>query len=228
MEIIVYITGRMLTHLSTISNSTHKTTSIRIYYMEIQMTSVAIQTQLTPEEYLTWERKAITKSEYVGGKIVAMSGASFTHNIITTSISTALDNQLMDGDYIVMTSDMRVKATSTSSYFYPDVVVVCDKPQFEDNTFNTFLNPIVIVEVLSPSTETCDRVGKFAHYQQLESLKEYILVSQDEVHVEHYIREETLWKPSEFRSLDNFLSFTSVECKLPLQDIYRRVDFLEN
>ena len=105
------------------------------------MASVAIQTQITPEEYLTWERKAITKSEYLGGKIIAMSGASFAHNIITTNTSTALNNQLMEGDCIVMTSDMRVKATATSSYFYPDVVVVCDKPRFEDDTFDTLLNP---------------------------------------------------------------------------------------
>lgn len=196
--------------------------------MEIQMTSVAIQTQLTPEEYLTWERKAITKSEYVGGKIVAMSGASYRHTLITMNISGELYIQLKGHSCTVHTNDMRVKATSTNSYFYPDVVVVCDKPQFEDNTFDTLLNPIVIIEVLSPSTETYDRVDKFAHYQQLESLQEYILVSQDEVHIEHYIREKTLWKPTEFRSLDNILSLTSIECKLPLQDIYRRIDFLEN
>ena len=192
------------------------------------MTSVAIQTQLTPEEYLTWERKANTKNEYVSGKIVAMSGASFAHNIITTNISTAFNNQLIAGDCIVMASDMRVKATSTSSYFYPDVVVVCDKPRFEDDTFDTLLNPIVIVEVLSPSTETYDRVDKFAYYQQLKSLREYVLVSQDEVHVEHYSRQEMLWKLTEYRSLENVLTLTSIECELPLQDIYRRIEFREN
>ena len=192
------------------------------------MASVAIQTQLTPEEYLTWERKAITKSEYLSGKIVAMSGASFTHNIITTTVSTVLNNQLMERDCVVMTSDMRVKTKNSSSYFYPDVVVVCGKPRFEDDTFDTLLNPIVIVGVLSPSTETYDRVDKFAHYQQLESLQEYILVSQDTVRVEHYIRQETQWESSEFRSLENVLSLISIECELALQDIYRRVEFRED
>lgn len=192
------------------------------------MTSVAIQTQLTPEEYLTRERKAITKSEYVSGKIIAMAGASFTHNIITTNLSTVLNNQLMDGDCMVMTSDMRVKASATSSYFYPDVVIVCDKPRFEDDTFDILLNPIVILEVLSPSTEDYDRIDKFSHYQRLASLKEYILVSQDEVYVEHYKRHGTLWKPTEFRSLENVLSLTSIVCELSLRDIYRRIDFTEN
>ena len=122
---------------------------------------------------------------------------------------------------------MRVKATSTSSYFYPYIVIVCDKPRFEDDTFDTLLNPIVIIEVLSPSTEDYDRIDKFSHYQQLASLQEYILVSQDEVHVEHYMRHGTLWKPTEFRSLENMLSLTSIECKLSLRDIYRRIEFTE-
>ena len=190
------------------------------------MTSVAIQTQLTPEEYLTWERKARTKSEYVGGKIVAMSGASYQHTLITMNISGELYIQLKGQSCTVHTNDMRVKAAPTSSYFYPDVVVVCDEPRFEDDTFDTLLNPIVIVEVLSPSTETYDRVDKFAYYQQLKSLREYVLVSQDEVHVEHYSRQETLWKLTEYRSLENVLTLTSIECELPLQDIYRRIEFL--
>jgi Uma2 family endonuclease len=134
----------------------------------------------------------------------------------------------MERDCVVMTSDMRVKTKNSSSYFYPDVVVVCGKPRFEDDTFDTLLNPIVIVGVLSPSTETYDRVDKFAHYQQLESLQEYILVSQDTVRVEHYIRQETQWESSEFRSLENVLSLISIECELALQDIYRRVEFRED
>ena len=194
------------------------------------MASVAIQTQLTPKEYLTWERKTITKNEYLSGKIVAMSGASFAHNIITTNTSTALNNQLMERDCIVVTSDMRVKARSTSSYFYPDCpdVVVCGKPSFEDNSFDTLLNPIVIIEVLSPSTEIYDRVEKFRHYQQLESLQEYILVSQDKVHVEHHIRQETQWEQSECRTFENVLTLASIECELSLQGIYKRVEFIES
>ena len=143
------------------------------------MTSVAIQTQLSPEEYITRERKAITKSEYVSGKIIAMAGASYQHTVITMNISGELYGQLKDRECTVHTNDMRVKASATSSYFYPDIVVVCDKPRFEDDTFDTLLNPIVIIEVLSPSTEDYDRIDKFSHYQKLTTLQEYILVSQD-------------------------------------------------
>ena len=192
------------------------------------MASVAIQTQLTPKEYLTWERKTITKNEYLSGKIVAMSGASYQHTLITMNVSGELYIQLKGRECTVHINDMRVKARSTSSYFYPDVVVVCGKPSFEDNSFDTLLNPIVIIEVLSPSTETYDRVEKFRHYQQLESLQEYILVSQDKVHVEHHIRQETQWEQSEFRTFENVLTLASIECELSLQDIYKRVEFLEN
>ena len=192
------------------------------------MASVAIQTQLTPEEYLTRERKAITKSEFVRGKIVAMAGASYNHTVITMNISGELYLQLKNRECTVHTNDMRVKASATSSYFYPDVVVVCDKPRFEDDTFDTLLNPIVLIEVLSPSTEDDDRIDKFSHYQQLASLQEYILVLQDEVHVEHYMRHETLWKPTEFRSIENLLSLTSIACELSLRDIYRRIEFADN
>ena len=191
------------------------------------MVSVAIQTQLSPEEYLTRERKAIAKSAFVRGKIVAMAGASYQHTVITMNISGELYIQLKGRECTVHTNDMRVKATSTSSYFYPYIVIVCDKPRFEDDTFDTLLNPIAIIEVLSPSTEDYDRIDKFSHYQQLASLQEYILVSQDEVHVEHYMHHGMLWKPTEFRSLENMLSLTSIECKLSLRDIYRRIEFTE-
>ena len=188
------------------------------------MSSVAAQTYLTPEEYLAFERKATTKHEYLNGQIVAMSGASFAHNFITVNIATHLNIQLMDGECRVATSDMRVKVTEIDSYFYPDVVVVCGEPVPEDNIFDTLLNPTVIVEVLSPSTETYDRGEKFEHYQQITSLKDYILISQDKVHVEHYRRQENEWLQTEFAELEDVLSLRSVGCELLLQDIYRRVE----
>ncbi|MCY3551304.1 MAG: Uma2 family endonuclease [Candidatus Poribacteria bacterium] len=188
------------------------------------MSSVAAQTYLTPEEYLAFERKATTKHEYLDGQIVAMSGASFAHNFITVNIATHLNIQLMDGECRVATSDMRVKVTEIDSYFYPDVVVVCGEPVPEDNIFDTLLNPTVIVEVLSPSTETYDKGEKFEHYQQITSLKDYILISQDKVYVEHYRRQENEWLQTEFAELEDVLSLRSVGCELRLQDIYRRVE----
>ena len=187
------------------------------------MSSVAAQTYLTPEEYLAFERKATTKHEYLNGQIVAMSGASFAHNFITANIAIHLGIQLMDGECRVVTNDMRVKAIQTESYFYPDVVVVCGEPRAEDDTFDTLLNPTLIVEILSPSTETYDRREEFEHYQQIASLKDYILISQDEVHVEHYCRQGSGWLRTEFRELEDVLSLLSIGCDLRLQDVYRRV-----
>ena len=192
------------------------------------MSSTAAQTYLTPEAYLAWERKSDTKHEYLRGAIIAMSGASYQHTLITMNISGELYIQLKGTACTVHTNDMRVRTSPETSYFYPDVVVVCDKPRFEDNAFDTLLNPIVLVEVLSPSTEAYDRGEKFKHYQQLTSLREYILVSQDEVRVEHYRQQETQWKPTEFRSLENVLSLASIDCELSLSDIYSQVNFHEN
>ena len=192
------------------------------------MSSAAVQTHLTPEEYLALERKADTKHEYLHGEIIAMSGASFAHNIITANITTALNNQLSESDCIVVASDMRVRTHPEASYFYPDVLVVCDQPRFEDSTFDILLNPSVLVEVLSPSTETYDRGEKFKHYQQLTSLREYLLVSQEEVCIELYRRQETRWKLIESRSLEDVLSLASIDCTLTLSDIYNRIEFPVN
>ena len=145
------------------------------------MASAAAQTYLTPEEYLDFERKATTKHEYVNGQMFAMSGASFAHNFITANTANQLYNQLIDSECQVVTNDMRVKAIETESYFYPDIVVVCGEPRAEDDTFDTLLNPTLIVEVLSPSTAAYDRGEKFAHYQQIVSLQAYILISQDKI-----------------------------------------------
>ena len=189
------------------------------------MASVAAQTYLTPGEYLTFERKATTKHEYLNGQIVAMSGASFAHNFITVNIATHLNIQLMDGECRVATSDMRVKVAQAESYFYPDVVVVCGEPRAEDDTFDTLLNPTLIVEVLSPSTAAYDRGEKFEHYQQIAPLKEYILVSQDKNHVEHYCRQGARWLQTEFQGLEEVVPLRSIGCELRLQDVYRRVQF---
>ena len=188
------------------------------------MASAAAQTYLTPEEYLAFERKATMKHEYLNGQIVAMSGASFAHNFITANTANQLYNQLIDSECQVATSDMRVKATQIESYFYPDIVVVCGEPRAEDDTFDTLLNPTVIVEVLSPSTETYDRVEKFEHYQHIASLKDYILISQDKVHIEHYCRQGSGWLQTEFQGLEAVLPLLSIGCELRLQDVYRRVE----
>ena len=187
------------------------------------MSTLTARTYLTPEEYLVWERKQPFKNEYHNGQIVAMSGASRAHNRITVDIVTQLNNQLMDGECEVFAGDMRVRTDPTVSYYYPDVIVVCGESRFEDDTFDTLLNPILVVEVLSPSTAAYDRGEKFEHYKQIASLQEYILVSQDNVRVEHYSRQGSQWISNTFGHFEDMLSLASIECTLPLRAIYRRV-----
>ena len=187
------------------------------------MSTLPAHTYLTPEEYLAWERKQPYKNEYYDGQIIAMSGASRSHNRITVDITIQLGNQLMDSDCEVFASEMRVRTNPMVSYFYPDLIVVCGEPRFEDDTFDTLLNPILVIEVLSPSTAAFDRGEKFEHYKQLASLQEYILISQDRVRVEHYCRQGTRWLHSTFQSLEDILSLPSIECEVPLHTIYRRV-----
>ena len=199
------------------------------------MAASAAQTRLTPEEYIIFERKAlpsaeIIRHEYINGELIAMSGASRAHNLITINISTALHSRLRGSRCETYANEMRVSTPTTTSYFYPDVVVVCEEPRFEDDVFDTLLNPIILVEVLSPSTQVYDRREKFAHYRQLASLQEYILVSQDKVLVEHYRRqgqESTAkdWIFTDFQALEESLPLTSIQCELPLQEIYERVTF---
>ncbi len=187
------------------------------------MSSLAAETILTPEEYIALERKATLKSEYLNGEILAMSGASSAHNLITLDIATELNIQLRQRDCLVYSNDMRVRTSPTGAYFYPDVTVVCDRPVFEDNVFDTLLNPIIIVEVLSPSTEAYDKGEKFAHYQELTSLREYILVSQNRIRVEHHRLVKTQWVQTEFHRQEDVMPLASIGCELRLQDIYRRV-----
>ena len=187
------------------------------------MSTLTARTYLTPEEYLTWERKQPFKNEYHDGQIIVMSGASRSHNRITVDITTQLSNQLMESECEVFASEMRVRISPEVSYFYPDVIVLCGEPRFEDDTFDTLLNPILVIEVLSPSTAAFDRGEKFEHYKQIASLREYILVSQDNVRVEHYLRQGTQWIHNTFQCLEDMLPLASIECTLSLHAIYRRV-----
>ena len=187
------------------------------------MSTLTAQTYLTPEEYLTWERKQPFKNEYHNGQIIAMSGASRAHNLITMNIANQLYNQLIDQECEVYANEMRVRTSPTVSYFYPDVAVVCGEPRFEDDTFDTLLNPIIVIEVLSRSTAAFDRGEKFEYYKQLASLQEYILISQNSVRVEHYCCQETQWIHNTFQRLEDVLSLASIECEVSLGAIYRRV-----
>jgi Uma2 family endonuclease len=179
----------------------------------------------TVEEYLALERKAEFKHEYVSGEIVAMAGATREHNLITGNIARRLGNQLEGSPCETYSNDMRVR-TTPSDYVYPDVVVVYDEPQFEDNEFDTLLNPTVVIEVLSKSTEARDRGEKFSDYRGIASVKDVVFVSQYRMRVEHYVRQATgEWMLHEVTSPSGTITLESIGCTLTLAEIYERVEF---
>jgi Uma2 family endonuclease len=178
-----------------------------------------------PEEYLALERQADTRSEYLHGRIFAMAGASVEHNVISGNVFVELHNRFRDRPCQAFASDMRVKVSDTGLYTYPDVVALCGEPRFEDAEVDTLLNPQVIVEVLSPKTEAYDRGEKFAHYRRLESAQEYVLIAQDRVRVEHYVRQGEQWLLTELDALDDVLRLPAVACEISLRAIYAKIDF---
>ena len=192
------------------------------------MPSVAMQPRYTPEEYLALERKADYKSEYANGQVIAMAGASRSHNLIAGNLYREVSQQLRGRPCEAYISDMCVKVSRTGLYTYPNVVVVYGEIHFEDVHNDTLLNPTVIVEVLSASTEAYDRGEKFAHYRRLESLQEYLLVAQDKVRIEHYVRQGAQWVLSEASTLDETVQLASIGCDVALRDVYDKVQFAES
>lgn len=187
------------------------------------MSSVVKQNHHTAEEYLSLERSASYKSEFHDGQIYAMTGASRRHNLITVNIAGELRIQLKKRPCEVYSNDMRVKAVEANSYHYPDIVVVCGTPQFEDAQVDTLLNPTLLIEVLSPSTEAYDRGGKFAHYRKMATLREYLLVVQDQPSIERYLRQGDVWILSEALGLEASVSLESIDCILSLREVYDKV-----
>ena len=188
--------------------------------------SATPQPRLTPEQYLELERAAEFRSEYYGGFMYAMSGGSMPHALVINGVAVELSNALRDRACLVMTSDMRIRVSYEGLYTYPDVVVVCGKPKLVDSHNDIVLNPTVLVEVLSPSTEGYDRGFKFQQYQRIESLQEYALVSQHEPRVEVFRRQpEGKWLLEEFVGMQSKCRFESIDCSIDLAAIYARVEF---
>jgi Uma2 family endonuclease len=180
---------------------------------------------LTPEEYLRIERAALYKSEYLNGEMVEMSRASREHNLIVTNIVASLGTQVFDRPYEVYPPVMRTKVSMTGLYTYPDVIVVGNEPVFEDRETDTLLNPIVLVEVLSRSTESYDRSRKFSHYRTMESLREYVLVSQDVCRVEQYLHQtDGNWLYAKTTDPNGYVEFESIACRISMSEIYHRVN----
>jgi Uma2 family endonuclease len=180
--------------------------------------------RITPEEYLEADRKADFKSEYLDGKVFAMSGASRRHNLIVGKLIVALGVQLRGRPCEVYPSDMRLRVPETGLYTYPDVTVVCGTPELLDGYFDVLLNPTVLVEVLSESTERTDRGRKAMHYRRIPSLEGYLLVSQEEPRVEAYRRMgEGEWRLTEAAGIDSSVTLDAIACTLALRDLYEGV-----
>lgn len=179
--------------------------------------------RVTPEEYLAFERAAPERHELIDGEIVAMSGGTREHSLLGVNLIVELGTALRNSRCEVHGSDFRVKVEASDRYTYPDVTVVCSRPELEDEHHDTLLNPTVLFEVLSDSTENYDRGEKFAQYRTIPSLTDYLLVSQKAVAIEHYHREaQGGWLLREYGPGDT-LRFESLGCELAVDAVYRRV-----
>lgn len=182
-------------------------------------------TKLTEEQYLALDRAAEFKSEYFDGEMFAMSGGSMQHARLHMNLAAELSIALRGRDCEPFGSDFRVRVSSRM-YTYPDISVVCGKPLLADNSQDALLNPVVIVEVLSPSTETYDRGLKLQAYRTIASLQDYILIEQNEIRIEQYTRQENnLWILRDYQSLDEELNIASIGVSLAMRRIYDRVEF---
>lgn len=181
----------------------------------------------TPAEYLALEEKAETKSEYWNGEIVAMSGAAIDHQQIVSNLTASLANKLK-GRCRVFPSEMKVWVKKRDKFFYPDITVICDKPEFYKKRRDTIVNPVLIIEVLSKSTASFDKAEKFLSYQSLDSLEEYVLISQEKALVEQYFkRKDGNWVYQATIGMESSVIFPSVKATLTLTEIYDLVEFEE-
>lgn len=180
----------------------------------------------SPEEYVALERVSEQRHQFYRGQIFAMSGGNARHSRVSVNLVRHLDQRLQGGDCEVYDKDMRIKVNANGLYTYPNASVVCGNAQFEDEKKDTLLNPLVIFEVLSPSTADYDRGTKFELYRGLASLREYVIVAQEQAYIEHHVKQpDGSWLLSEIRGLEQSLSVVAAGCTLPLGDIYRRVTF---
>jgi Uma2 family endonuclease len=179
--------------------------------------------QWTYEEYLVYEASHPGRHEYYRGVIYAMSGGTRDHNIISGNIYVSLRTQMRGRSCMAYNSDMQVGFANEEACFYPDIAAVCGEEQIQSFKGDRLLNPMVLLEVLSPSTENYDKKAKFETYQLIPSLTDYLLVRQDRVHVMHYSRQEEDWPSTIYRELTDEIDLPSIGCRLKLAEIYEGI-----
>lgn len=188
------------------------------------MTALAKRKKYTPEEYLALEEKAEYRSEFDDGIITAMAGGTLNHAQITNNLGRHIGNKILD-KCAVLTTDVKVRVEDYRKFYYPDVLVICGEPIFYQKRKDTVINPILIVEVLSDSTEAKDRGEKMLAYRTLESLREYVLVSQEKAIVEQYSKSaDGNWIHKATIGLKSGVKFESISVELTLGEIYQRVE----
>src|SRR3982751_774582 len=181
----------------------------------------------TPEDYLSLERSSEIRHEYLDGFVYAMAGESPEHSTICFNLAVAVGSQIKDTPCRGFSPNMKVRAGKSGLYAYPDLMIVCGVPILHDRHGGLITNPTVIFEVLSPSTEAYDRSEKFLRYRtEIETLQDYILVAQDQPHIEHFSRQpDDTWALSEVNGLTEILSLSSIDCRIALADVYSRITF---
>lgn len=190
------------------------------------MSALPYAERLSEVEYLALELKSDIKHEFIDGYLYAMTGASEAHIRISGNIFAVLHGRLRGSSCTVYNSDMRVRIAATGNYTYPDVTVVCGERRFgDDEHIATLLNPTLIIEVLSPTTEGYDRGKKFHEYQTLSSLQDYVLVAQDAARIECFSRGESdTWILTQAEGIDSVMMLSSIDVALSLADVYEQVD----
>ena len=179
---------------------------------------------VTPEEYLRLDRAAVVKSEYSDGHMYAMAGGSKRHSRILTNLASDFGVQVLRSGCEIHYSELRLHVPATGLYTYPDIMVVCGEEKYLDEEFDTLLNPVLIVEILSPSTEDYDRGVKFRHYRSIPTLREYLIVAQDEIAIEQWTLREGHWTLNEYGNADAMVKIACLPgIELAVGAIYRNV-----
>ncbi len=181
---------------------------------------------ISAEKYLTMERMATEKHEYYQGEIFAMSGASFKHNRVFSNLFGDIQGKLKGKHCVPFGSDLRIHIPKNTLYTYPDISIICGKIDATDDKFDTATNPTVIIELLSQSTRNYDKLEKFSLYRDIESLKEYILVDTQKIHIESYVRNaNNTWQLTDYKAITDSLIITTVNISINTADIYAGVSF---
>ena len=187
---------------------------------------IALRKFYTEEEFLTFERMAKVKNEYYRGEIFAMSGASFQHNQLSSKLIRDIGNHLKGKGCNIFGSDLRVYTQLNSFYTYPDAVIICGDPSFIDKQFDTILNPAILFEILSPSTEEYDRTTKFEFYKNIPTLKHYVLIDSRKFFVQIFTQEaDKSWSLKEYNLPDEQWLLKSIQYKSTIKELYEGVKF---